>query len=288
MSRPATSPEYPISSLNCGRRTLDLRRAAIMGVLNVTPDSFSDGGRFMAPEVALRHAEQMVAEGADIIDVGGESTRPGAQQISVQQELDRVIPVVEALHNVVAVPISIDTSKPEVMRQATAAGAALINDVYGLRREGALAAAAASGVPVCVMHMQGDPHTMQQSPAYEDVVAEVIAFLSARRDECVAAGIPPASIVVDPGFGFGKTVAHNIALLRHLDALTALGAPILVGLSRKSLIGSVLDLPIDDRAAASVALALLAVQHGANIVRVHDVKLTRDAVRMMEAVVRHN
>ncbi len=259
-----------------------------MGVLNVTPNSFSDGGKFMNAAAALRHAEQMVAEGADIIDVGGESTRPGAQQISVQQELDRVIPVIEALHAAVTVPVSVDTSKPEVMRHATAAGAGLINDVYGLRRKGALAAAAASDVPVCVMHMQGEPHTMQQSPTYDNVVADVIAFLSARRDECVAAGIPAASVIVDPGFGFGKTVTHNLALLRNLTALTALGAPILVGLSRKSMIGSLLDLPVDERAAASVALALHAVQHGANIVRVHDVKMTRDAVRMMEIVNRHD
>ncbi len=259
-----------------------------MGVLNVTPDSFSDGGKFVVPEAALRHAEQMVAEGADIIDVGGESTRPGAQRISVQQELDRVIPVVEALHDAVAVPISIDTSKPEVMCHATSAGAGLINDIYGFRTEGALAAAAAAGVPVCVMHMQGEPHTMQQSPSYDDVVAEVIAFLSAKRDECIAAGILSASVIVDPGFGFGKTVTHNLSLLRNLNALTALGAPILVGLSRKSMIGNLLDLPVDDRAAASVSLALLAVQHGANIVRVHDVKMTRDAVRMMEIVNRHD
>jgi dihydropteroate synthase len=288
MSRPATNPDRPISSLNCGGRKLDLRRAAIMGVLNVTPDSFSDGGKFMVAADALRHAEQMVAEGADIIDVGGESTRPGAQQISVQQELDRVIPVIEVLHSAVAVPVSIDTSKPEVMRHATAAGAGLINDVYGLRKQGALAAAAASGVPVCVMHMRGEPHTMQQSPTYNDVVADVIAFLSARRDECVAAGIPSASVIVDPGFGFGKTVAHNLALLRNLTALTALGVPILVGLSRKSMIGSLLDLPVDERAAASVALALHAVQQGADIVRVHDVKMTRDAVRMMEIVNRRD
>lgn len=250
----------------------------------MTHDSFSDGGRFMVPEVALRHAELMVAEGADIIDIGGESTRPGAQPVSVQQELDRVIPIVEALHNAVAVPISVDTSKPDVMRHATAAGAGMINDVYGLRRAGALAAAAAAGVPVCVMHMQGEPRTMQHSPSYGDVVADVIAFLLARRDACVAAGIPSASVIVDPGFGFGKTVAHNLALLRNLNALTALGAPLLVGLSRKSMIGSLLDLPVDERTAASVALALLAVQLGANIVRVHDVKMTRDAVRMMEIV----
>lgn len=288
MSRQATNPDRPSWSLNCGGRTLDLRCAAIMGVLNVTPDSFSDGGKFMVPAAALRRAEQMVAEGADIIDVGGESTRPGAQRISVQQELDRVIPVVEALHNALAVPISIDTSKPQVMHHATAAGAGLINDVYGLRSEGALVAAAAAGVPVCVMHMQGEPQTMQHSPFYDDVVADVIAFLSARRDACVAAGIPSASVIVDPGFGFGKTVAHNLALLRNLNALTALQAPILVGLSRKSMVGSLLDLPLEDRAAASVALALLAVQRGANIVRVHDVKMTRDAVRMLEIVNRHD
>ncbi len=285
MSRPATNPDrLPITFLNCGGRALDLRRTAIMGVLNLTPDSFSDGGQITDPASALRRGEQMVTEGADIIDVGGESTRPGAQPVSVQQELDRVIPVVEALHDALAVPISIDTSKPHVMQHAVAAGAGLINDVCGLRREGALGAAAACGVPVCVMHMQGEPRSMQQSPTYDDVVADVIEFLRARREACLAAGVPAASVIVDPGFGFGKTVAHNLVLLRNLGALSALDAPILVGLSRKSMIGALLDIPVGERAAASIALALYAVQQGAHIVRVHDVKMTRDAVRMQEVV----
>ena len=259
-------------------------RAAIMGILNITPDSFSDGGLFLGRDQAVAHALAMAADGADIIDIGGESTRPGAPAVSVEQELARVIPVIEAVRAAVELPISIDTSKPEVMRAAVAAGAGLINDVRALREPGALAAAADLGVPVCLMHMQGEPRTMQANPVYGDVLAEVREFLAGRIAACEAAGIPRARLIVDPGFGFGKAVAHNLALLRGLSELAGLGCPVLAGLSRKSLIGAVLGLPVDERLHASVALALIAVQNGASIVRVHDVRATRDAVRMWEAV----
>ncbi len=266
-----------------GRR-LDPGRTAIMGILNITPDSFSDGGLFLGRDRAVAHALEMAADGADIIDVGGESTRPGAPAVSVEQELARVIPVIEAVRAATELPISIDTSKPEVMRAAVAAGAGLINDVRALREPGALAAAAELRVPVCLMHMQGEPRTMQANPVYGDVVVEVRDFLAGRIAACEAAGIPRARLIVDPGFGFGKTVAHNLALLRGLAELAGLGCPVLAGLSRKSLIGAVLGLPVDERLHASVALALIAVQNGASIVRVHDVRATRDAVRMWEAV----
>lgn len=272
--------------IDCGGRALDLRRVAVMGVLNITPDSFSDGGLFLSRERALERAIEIAEEGADIIDVGGESTRPGADAASVEDELNRVVPVIEALHKVIALPISIDTSKPEVMRRAVAAGAGMINDVRALRAPGALSVAAQLRVPVCLMHMQGEPRTMQDNPHYDDVVAEVKAFLRTRREACIAAGIPEERIVIDPGFGFGKTAEHNLALLRHLDQLKSLGSPLLVGLSRKSVIGSVLDLPIGQRLHASVALAVIAARNGANIVRVHDVRATREAIRMAEAVYR--
>jgi dihydropteroate synthase len=270
--------------LDCAGRPLDLRRAAVMGILNITPDSFSDGGVFFDRAQALAHAERMVAEGADILDVGGESTRPGAQAVPVEEELERVVPVIEALRARVPVPISIDTSKPEVMRAAVAAGAGLINDVRALRAEGAPAAAAALAVPVCLMHMQGEPRSMQDNPQYGDVVAEVRDFLAQRIAAAEAAGIARHRIVIDPGFGFGKTVAHNLQLLRGLDSFAQLGVPVLAGLSRKSLIGKLLDLPVERRVSASVALALLAVQNGARIVRVHDVGPTIEAIRMWEAV----
>lgn len=272
--------------IDCGGRALDLRRVAVMGVLNITPDSFSDGGLFLSRERALERAIEIAEEGADIIDVGGESTRPGADAASVEDELNRVVPVIEALHKAIALPISIDTSKPEVMRRAVAAGAGMINDVRALRAPGALSVAAQLRVPVCLMHMQGEPRTMQDNPHYDDVVAEVKAFLRTRREACIAAGIPEERIVIDPGFGFGKTAEHNLALLRHLDQLKSLGSPLLVGLSRKSVIGSVLDLPIGQRLHASVALAVIAARNGANIVRVHDVRATREAIRMAEAVYR--
>lgn len=272
--------------IDCGGRALDLRRVAVMGVLNITPDSFSDGGLFLSRERALERAIEIAEEGADIIDVGGESTRPGADAASVEDELNRVVPVIEALHKAIALPISIDTSKPEVMRRAVAAGAGMINDVRALRAPGALSVAVQLRVPVCLMHMQGEPRTMQDNPHYDDVVAEVKAFLRTRREACIAAGIPEERIVIDPGFGFGKTAEHNLALLRHLDQLKSLGSPLLVGLSRKSVIGSVLDLPIGQRLHASVALAVIAARNGANIVRVHDVRATREAIRMAEAVYR--
>lgn len=238
----------------------------------------------MARDAACRHAARMVEEGADMIDVGGESTRPGAQAVTLQEEMDRVVPVIEALRAEVDVPLSVDTSKPELMRAAVAAGAGFINDVMALRAPGALDAAAALRVPVCLMHMQGEPRRMQENPVYGDVVADVRAFLVERVRAARAAGIDAGRLVVDPGFGFGKTVRHNFALLRGLEAIAALGHPVLVGLSRKSMIGKTLDLPVDGRLHASVALAVLAVRAGARLVRVHDVRATREAVRMAEAV----
>jgi len=270
--------------LDCNGRTLALTRSAIMGVLNVTPDSFSDGGRSLNSVDAVPHALEMAEAGADIIDVGGESTRPGAMQVSAQQEIDRVIPVIEALHSELAIPISIDTSKPEVMITAVAAGAGFINDVRALREAGAIEAAAKLAVPVCLMHMLGEPRTMQNAPAYHDVVAEVGVFLEARRTACVEAGIDARHIVLDPGFGFGKTVEHNLQLLRDLSALAPLGTPLLVGLSRKSMLKALLGLEVDERLHGSVALALIAVQNGARIVRVHDVAPTCQAIRLWERV----
>ena len=258
---------------------LDLGRTAVMGILNVTPDSFSDGGRFLERDAAIRHAEKMVRAGADVIDVGGESSRPGAEPVSLPQELDRVLAVVEAVAGAVPVPISIDTTKPEVMRAAVSAGAGLVNDISALRAPGALATAAQLGVPVCRVHMRGEPRTMQRDPVYDDVVAEVVRFLSERRAACVAAGIDPQRLILDPGIGFGKTAAHNLALLRGLEHLAALGAPVLVGLSRKSFLGRIPGLPPGERVHASVALALFAVERGARIVRVHDVAPTVRALR---------
>jgi dihydropteroate synthase len=274
-----------MTTLRCGRHALDLTRPRVMGILNVTPDSFSDGGRFASRQAALTRARALAAEGADLIDVGGESTRPGARPVSVQEELDRVIPVIKALAGELPVPVSVDTSKPEVMRAAVAAGAGLINDVAALRRPGALAAAAALGVPVCLMHMQGEPGTMQRDPTYDDVVGEVAAFLAARVAACEAAGIERGRLLVDPGFGFGKTLAHNLALLRGLPRLAALGLPVLAGLSRKSMIGALLgDVPVEGRLHGSVAAAVLAVERGAAIVRVHDVGPTVQALRILAAV----
>jgi len=270
--------------LDCGGRALDLSRTAVMGILNVTPDSFSDGGFFLFCEQAVAHALQMAEGGADIIDVGGESTRPGAQAVTVQQELDRTIPVIEAVAKSVTLPISIDTSKPEVMRAAVRAGAGFINDVRALCAPGALETAAGLNVPVCLMHMQGEPRRMQVNPSYDDVVHDVRAFLAGRIEAAAAAGIRRDRIVIDPGFGFGKTTEHNLELLRRLPELRALGVPVLAGLSRKSMIGALLGLPVDQRLNASVALALAAVQNGATIVRVHDVRATREAIRMWEAV----
>lgn len=272
-----------MTSLDCAGRRLDLSRPAVMGILNITPDSFSDGGVFFSSEKAIAHALAMVEQGADIIDVGGESTRPGARPVSVQEEIDRVVPAIEALARAVAVPISVDTSKPEVMRAAVKAGAGLINDVRALSEPDALQTAAVLGCPVVLMHMQGEPRTMQADPRYRDVVGEVRDYLAARLEAALAAGISRDRLIVDPGFGFGKDVEHNLELLRHLREFTPL-APVLVGLSRKSMIGKLLGLPVEQRLPASIALALLAVQNGANILRVHDVGPTVEAVRMLNAV----
>jgi len=274
-----------MSILDLGHgRSLDLSHPVVMGVLNVTPDSFSDGGRYLEPSKAVDRALRMVEEGAGIIDVGGESTRPGAQPVSADEEVARVVPVIEALRAASTIPISVDTSKPEIMRAAVAAGANLINDVRALRDPGALEAAASLGVAVCLMHMQGEPRTMQDNPEYTDVVAEVRDFLAARIVAAEAAGIPRDRMLIDPGFGFGKTVEHSLELLRRLAALRPLNRPILVGLSRKSLIGKLLGLSVERRLHASVALALLAVQHGAAVVRAHDVGPTVEALRMLDAV----
>jgi dihydropteroate synthase len=257
-----------------------------MGVLNVTPDSFSDGGRHQDRASALAHARRMIEEGAAIIDVGGESTRPGAQPAGLGQELERVIPIVEALRRESAVFISVDTSKPEVMRAAVAAGADIINDVRALQEPGALEAAAASGAGLCLMHMQGEPRSMQQAPHYDDVVAEVSGFLAARIRVCRDAGVEATRIAVDPGFGFGKQVAHNLVLLGKLASFQALGVPIAVGLSRKSMLARITGRPVESRIFGSVALAAIAVLHGARIVRAHDVAATVDAVRVAAAVSR--
>jgi dihydropteroate synthase len=272
-----------MSFLRCGRFRLSLDRPLVMGIINVTPDSFSDGGLNVSPNLAADFAERLVGDGADILDVGGESTRPGAQPVSLQEELDRVIPVLETLRDC-PVPVSVDTYKAEVMRAAIAAGASMVNDVNALRAPGALEAVAASGAGVCLMHMQGEPRTMQDNPQYTDVVAEVRDFLAERIRACEAAGIVRERIVADPGFGFGKKTEHNLALVRHLDALLQLGVPLLAGLSRKSVLGGITRREVGDRVHASVAAALLAVAKGARIVRVHDVRPTRDALAVWTAV----
>lgn len=264
--------------------TLAFDVPAVMGVLNVTPDSFSDGGLFVGRDAALRQAEAMARDGAAIIDIGGESTRPGAADVPEQEELDRVLPVVEAVVSAVDVPVSIDTSKPAVMRAAVAAGAGMINDIRALRAEGALEAAVDLQRPVCLMHMQGQPRTMQHQPAYDDVVAEVAGFLAERVRACVAAGLDEKSIVVDPGFGFGKSPRHNVELLSNLRQLRTLGRPILVGLSRKSTLGELTGRDVGERMPASIAAAVIAVLEGAEIVRVHDVRETVDALRVTTAV----
>ena len=254
-----------------------------MGVVNVTPDSFSDGGRHLDPKAAIDRAKALIEEGADILDVGAESSRPGARGVSADEELSRLLPVLEGLSDC-AVPISVDTAKPEVMRAAIAAGASMINDIGALRPSGALETVAPSDVAVCLMHMQGEPRTMQHEPRYGDVVAEVGAFLAERVAAAEAAGIARERIVVDPGFGFGKTVAHNFELLRNLDRIAALGLPVLAGWSRKSTLGAITGRGADDRLAASLAAALLAVERGARIVRVHDVAATRDALQVLAAL----
>ena len=256
---------------------------AVMGILNVTPDSFSDGGHFHSTEAAIVHAQQMANAGAAIIDIGGESTRPGAQEVSEQEEIDRVVPVIEAVRSRIDQPISVDTSKPGVMRAAVAAGAAMINDVRALQTDGALTAAVELRRPVCLMHMQGQPRNMQQDPQYGDVVADVSAFLRDRVAQCVEAGLGEEMLVVDPGFGFGKTPEDNIELLANLRQLLAIGPPILIGVSRKSTLGRITGREVDERLPASLAAAVMAVERGAQIIRAHDVAETVDALRVTKA-----
>ena len=275
--------------LLCGTRRLDVSRPVVMGILNMTPDSFSDGGNYyrddrLALDLAVQKGAQMRAEGAQVIDVGGESTRPGAKPVSEQEELDRVVPVVEILVRELGAIVSIDTSTASVIRESAAVGAGIINDVRALQREGALAAAAASGLPVCLMHMQGEPGNMQERPAYHDVVVEVKDFLLARVDACCVAGISAERIILDPGFGFGKTLEHNLTLLARLAEVQALGYPVLAGLSRKSMLAALLKRDVHERLPGSLALALAAAERGAAIIRVHDVAATVDALSVMAAI----
>lgn len=272
-----------MSHWQCGRYALVLDRPLVMGIVNVTPDSFSDGGKFLDRRAAIMGARQMVEDGADILDIGGESTRPGAKPASLSEELDRVLPVIESLSGE-GVPLSIDTQKPEVMRAAVAAGASIINDVNALQADGALAAAASGTAGVCLMHKQGTPDSMQSDPRYDDVVVEVREFLADRAEALMATGIARERIVLDPGFGFGKTVAHNLTLLRDLDRLLELGFPLLVGISRKSTLGAITGREVQDRLAGSLAAALFAAQKGAKILRVHDVRETVDALKVWQAV----
>lgn len=275
-----TSPK-----LDCNGRELRLDRARVMGIVNVTPDSFSDGGAHASADAAIAHALRLAEAGADILDIGGESTRPGAAPVAPEEELRRVLPVVEGVVARCALPVSVDTSRPEVMRAAVAAGAGMVNDVRALRADGALDAAAALGVPVVLVHMQGEPRSMQDAPDYDDVVADVHRFLAERIFAAEMAGIPKSRIVADPGFGFGKSLAHNIALLARLAKFTELGVPVLAGLSRKRTIGELTgrDAPAE-RVHGSVAAALIAARNGARILRVHDVAATRDALAVLAAV----
>lgn len=275
---------FPSTRLPCGNRVLVFDTPKVMGILNVTPDSFSDGGRYTAVESALRHAEGMVAAGAAIIDVGGESTRPGAPAVAEAEELDRVVPVIEAIARELDVVISMDTSTPAVMREGALAGAGLINDVRSLRRPGALEAASATDLAVCLMHMRGEPSTMQQAPVYTDVAGEVGAFLAEQIARCEAAGISRERLVLDPGYGFAKTLEHNLELFKRQTELLAFGLPLLVGVSRKSMIGAVTGRPVEGRLAGGLALAALALAKGAQILRVHDVAETVDVVKMITAV----
>ncbi|MCP1726988.1 dihydropteroate synthase [Natronospira proteinivora] len=270
--------------LQCGHRELDLSQARIMGVLNRTPDSFSDGGDYIDRDKALAHAQAMVEAGADIIDIGGESTRPGSRGVSEQEEIDRVIPVLERLRPETDAILSVDTTKPAVMRAALEAGVDLINDVRGFKDPASIEAVKDSDVAVCVMHMQGEPRNMQANPQYREVVREVRGFLMAQAETLEAAGVSRRRILVDPGFGFGKTLNHNLTLLRELGAFSASGYPVLVGMSRKSMIGHVIDRPVDERLYGSLSVATLAAWLGASVVRVHDVAATRDALKMMAAV----
>ncbi|QRP65407.1 dihydropteroate synthase [Rhodanobacter sp. FDAARGOS 1247] len=271
--------------LDCAGRPLRLDRARVVGILNVTPDSFSDGGLHDSVEAAVAHGVHMAEEGADMLDVGGQSTRPGAAEVSLEEELQRVVPVVEQLVARTSLPIAVDTSRPEVMRAAVAAGAGMINDVYALRRDGAMDAVAELGVPVCLMHMQGEPRSMQDEPHYDDVVGEVHRFLTDRLFACELAGIDRRKVLVDPGFGFGKTLEHNLALLSALEQFASLGSGVYAGLSRKSMIGTLTGRSVPgERQAGSVAAALIAVQRGARMVRVHDVAATVDALAVWRGV----
>lgn len=262
-------------------KTLSLDSPQVMGILNVTPDSFSDGGKFDNVESAVSQAQKMIEQGASILDIGGESTRPGAKAVTQQEELDRVIPVIEALSQRFDVVLSIDTNKAQVMTEAVSAGADLINDVCALQNEGALAAAANTNAAICLMHMQGQPRTMQSSPSYDNVVKDIADFLTSRVKACLSAGIDSSRIIIDPGFGFGKTLAHNCEILAHLDEFNALDLPVLAGISRKSMFGSLLGLEVDERLVPSVVSAVIAAQKGAKIIRVHDVKETVDALTLL-------
>ncbi len=272
------------SKFYCGKFQLDLMRPLVMGIVNVTPDSFSDGGKYSSVDLAVEHALQLIAEGADILDIGGESTRPGADPVGLDEELRRVVPVIEALSKFTTVPLSIDTYKPEVMRAAIEAGADIVNDICALREDGALEVVANSNAGVCLMHMQGIPQTMQINPQYTDVVNEVKQFLIDRVEACLAQGVARERIMLDPGFGFGKTTAHNVALIQHLDSFTKLGYPLLVGLSRKSVLGKIAGGDEQQRLHAGLAASVISVMKGAKIVRVHDVKATVDALKVVAAV----
>lgn len=273
-----------IKSLECAGKVLDLSRPQVMGILNVTPDSFSDGGLFVSVHKALAQAQQMASEGALLIDVGGESTRPGASAVSSQEEMDRIIPVIETIRNELDVIISVDSSKPEVIAQAIASGAGLINDVRALREPGALQAANEAGVPVCLMHMLGEPRSMQENPQYHDVIDVVKTFLQERIRSCEAAGISSDKLLIDPGFGFGKTMEHNLSLVKNLGEFISLGKPVLVGVSRKSTIGAITGRPVGQRVIGSTVMAALCCQSGAKIIRTHDVAATVDAINVTTAV----
>jgi len=270
--------------LSCGRFELLLDRPLVMGIINVTPDSFSDGGCFNSVDKALAYARQLIAEGADILDIGGESTRPGAVEVSAEEELERVVPVLRALHQL-NVPLSIDTRKPIVMKAALEAGVDMLNDIEALEGEGALSLLGASGAAVCLMHMRGNPQSMQQSPEYDDVCGDVERYLLQRRDAVLACGVERERILLDPGFGFGKTLGQNVALFKRMSQMiTQLDCPILVGVSRKTMLGQIVDRPIDERVAASVAAAVMAAQAGASVIRVHDVAQTVDALKVWYAL----
>jgi dihydropteroate synthase len=270
--------------INCAGKPFDLSEPQVMGILNVTPDSFSDGGQFMAADSALAQAKKMVSDGAGIIDVGGESTRPGAPIVDVEEEINRVVPVIEAIESELDIPISIDTSKPEVMHAAVKAGAGLINDVRALTVDGSLEAASELNVPVCLMHAQGTPQNMQDDPQYHDVTTEVKQFLIERIETCIKAGIAREQLMIDPGFGFGKRARHNLRLMKHLSSFMELDLPLLVGISRKSLIGALLDVTVEERLAGSLSMAAIAVWQGAKIIRSHDVKETKQAISLCNYV----